>query len=334
MRSPISLLFMLFSLLLLLAGCVAPSVSEGLTPTPTAIARIPVDGQEDDSLSTGKSVEGETGSQTDSESATDSTSAGAEMPMAGSIAGHMGMGQGGGPGMGPGMGPGGNLRNFHSTPIAEDYAGQLSPIPASAESIARGEPLFAQNCASCHGETGLGDGPAGAALDPAPPMIAMTSQMLGDDYMFWRISEGGGFEPFLSAMPAWKAVLSEEERWDVINYVRSLGSGMHAGMGGGGQVMAGPGMNAGMEAMMRAEMLAAALESSAITAEEAELFDAVHDQIDQLRAADPTRQFAGTMRDLQDQLLEELVTDGTVSEDDAASFYRIHDILEQSGLMQ
>ena len=77
----------------------------------------------------------------------------------------------------------------------------------------------------CHGETGLGDGVAAAGLNPAPPSIAMTSQMLGDDYMFWRISEGGAMEPFNSAMPTWKAVLSEDQRWDVINYVRSLGAG-------------------------------------------------------------------------------------------------------------
>lgn len=242
------------------------------------------------------------------------------------VAAPAGMGPGG-MGMGRGM-AGGSTRMFHMTPIPEEYAGTLSPVPADAESIARGEPLFQQNCVVCHGETGLGDGVAAAGLDPAPPMIAMTSQMLGDDYMLWRISEGGAMEPFNSAMPTWKAVLSEDQRWDVINYVRSLGAAMPAGQGGG------PGSNADLEAQMRAEMLLAAVEQGVVTQEQADLFDAVHSQIDTLRAAHPNRQFTGTMRDLQDQLLVELVAGGDVSPEDADEFNAVLTILEESGLMQ
>lgn len=57
--------------------------------------------------------------------------------------------------------------------------------------------------------------------------------MLSDDYLFYRISEGGNVAPFNSAMPAWKEILTETERWDVINYTRSLG----------GEDMMGDGMN-------------------------------------------------------------------------------------------
>ncbi len=68
----------------------------------------------------------------------------------------------------------------------------------------------------------MGDGPAASALDPAPAPVAHSSQMLADDYLFWRISEGG--TPFGTTMPAWK-MLDEQARWDMINYMRALGAG-------------------------------------------------------------------------------------------------------------
>jgi Cu/Ag efflux protein CusF len=46
----------------------------------------------------------------------------------------------------------------------------------------------------------------------------------GDAYLFWRVSEGGQVEPFKSgqsAMPAYKTVLSEDQRWDVLAYVHA-----------------------------------------------------------------------------------------------------------------
>jgi mono/diheme cytochrome c family protein len=243
-----------------------------------------------------------------------------------------GMGGGMGGGMGQGMGPGagGATRMFHMTPIPEEYAGLTSPTPYSEESIARGEPVFQLNCSPCHGESGMGDGPAAVALDPAPPPIAMTSQMLGDDYLFWRISEGGAMDPFNSAMPSWKAVLDEDTRWDVINYVRSLGRGDAAGSVQGG----GPGASAEAEAQMRAEVLASAVEQGVLTQEQADLFDTVHGLIDDARAAEPDRQIVGTMRDLQDQILQELVADGTVTEEDAQTFNTVLDTLQSSDLMQ
>ena len=93
-------------------------------------------------------------------------------------------------------------------------------------------------------------------------------------------------------------------------------------------------MNADLEAQMRAEMLAAGVDQGVITQEQADLFDAVHSQIDTLRAADPNRQFTGTMRDLQDQLLEELVASGDVTQVDADEFNAVLTLLEEAGLMQ
>ena len=110
----------------------------------------------------------------------------------------------------------------HMATIPDEYAGLTNPIPADDASLARGQELYTNLCATCHGNTGLGDGPGGAALNPTPAALAHTSQMLSDAYLFWRISEGG--VPFGTAMPAWGEALDEQARWDLINFVQALGS--------------------------------------------------------------------------------------------------------------
>ncbi|NJN43841.1 MAG: cytochrome c [Anaerolineae bacterium] len=131
------------------------------------------------------------------------------------------MGPGMGMGQGMGMDPGMMAR--HRAPIPEPYTGLTNPTPAGDESLTRGGDLYTLHCTSCHGDGGMGDGPAGQVLDPPAAPIAHTSQMVGDDYLFWRISEGG--VPFGTAMPAWKGTLSEDEIWDLIHYLQALGKG-------------------------------------------------------------------------------------------------------------
>ncbi len=45
---------------------------------------------------------------------------------------------------------------------------------------------------------------------------------ISDAYIFWRITEGGTMEPFNSAMPPWKDILSEDQRWELVSFIRSL----------------------------------------------------------------------------------------------------------------
>lgn len=105
--------------------------------------------------------------------------------------------------------------------LPDAYASLVNPVAADSASIVRGQSLYATNCAGCHGTSGLGDGPIGASLVPPPAAIAYTSQMLPDNYLFYRISEGGANAPFHSSMPNWSN-LSENNRWDLINYIRAL----------------------------------------------------------------------------------------------------------------
>lgn len=73
------------------------------------------------------------------------------------------------------------------------------------------------NCASCHGNSGKGDGPAAAALPPPKPADWTSAKVQAetDGELFWKIANGRG------AMPPWKH-LSEKDRWEIINYIRTL----------------------------------------------------------------------------------------------------------------
>jgi mono/diheme cytochrome c family protein len=236
---------------------------------------------------------------------------------------------GNGMGMGSGMGPGGGMMARHRAVVPAEYAGLTNPIPADEDSLARGAETYATLCATCHGDGGMGDGPAGVSLDPAPAPIAHTSQMLGDDYLFWRVSEGGGMEPFNSAMIAWKSGLDEEARWDVINYVRALGSGQVTP----GQQMGGAMFDPALEAARQAEMLAEAVAQEVITQEEADLFTAVHSELDAVMAGQ-RGQMQGGMADMQAEMLAELVANGRITQAQSDQFNNIHDRLLEAGLMQ
>ncbi len=100
--------------------------------------------------------------------------------------------------------------------------------PASADNIKnpyknnsamteKGKILYNQMCAVCHGETGRGDGPAGINLNPRPADHAgKLVQEQSDGAIYWKISEGR------VPMAAYGYILSEEQRWQLVNYIRTL----------------------------------------------------------------------------------------------------------------
>jgi mono/diheme cytochrome c family protein len=227
------------------------------------------------------------------------------------------------------MGGGNGMMERHHATIPADYADVTNPTPDDSDSLARGASLYATHCASCHGDGGMGDGAAGAALDPKPASVAHTSQMMSDAYLFWRVSEGG--VPFQTAMPVWKDLLDEQARWDVINYVRALGAGTVAPAQGSG----GEAYDPAADAARQAEILAQAVEQKVITQEEADLFALVHNAVDDYRAAHPevTNEYPdATAR--ENAILSALVEAGTITQAQADAFNDIHDRLGAAGLMQ
>lgn len=73
------------------------------------------------------------------------------------------------------------------------------------------------NCSTCHGPEGKGNGPAAAALPPPKPADWTSARVAAetDGEIFWKISNGRG------SMPPWKH-LPEKDRWDLVNYIRTL----------------------------------------------------------------------------------------------------------------
>lgn len=97
-----------------------------------------------------------------------------------------------------------------------------SPIPADAASIAAGAKLFMDNCMGCHGRRADGKGVVARNLDPKPRNLrnALWISSKSDGYLFRSITYG---VPGTS-MPPWGPVLPEKDRWNLINYLRSLTS--------------------------------------------------------------------------------------------------------------
>ncbi|RDH89831.1 MAG: hypothetical protein DIZ77_03285 [endosymbiont of Seepiophila jonesi] len=107
--------------------------------------------------------------------------------------------------------------------VPEPYRDMRNPLSASDKVVAEGGQLFQVNCAVCHGKRGYGNGPAAEQLSPRPANLSnfMKMRMMArDNYLIWTISEGG--RRFNTAMPAFKESLSEEERWKIIHFLRTL----------------------------------------------------------------------------------------------------------------
>jgi mono/diheme cytochrome c family protein len=93
-----------------------------------------------------------------------------------------------------------------------------NPISPSDASVARGQVLYQQNCAECHGSAGRGDGPRAAGLNPPPVDLTVHVNVHPDQQLFDWIS--GGISG--SAMPAFGGQLSVTDRWNLVNYLHTL----------------------------------------------------------------------------------------------------------------
>jgi len=102
-----------------------------------------------------------------------------------------------------------------TAPAAE--ARKKNPVAVSESSVAAGQKVYVKRCVACHGKTGNGDGPDAADLGIHPaklsdPLIREET----DGELFWKITVGK------KPMPNYGTRLSPTDRWNVINYLRSL----------------------------------------------------------------------------------------------------------------
>jgi mono/diheme cytochrome c family protein len=121
--------------------------------------------------------------------------------------------------------PGGAQPDFskNTWELPADADKTPNPVPSSPESIAKGKELYMErtkgNCVFCHGETGAGNEANMPKLRRKPADISNKERMTTrtDGELFWKISKG-----ITGIMPAGEKRMTEEERWNVVNYVRTL----------------------------------------------------------------------------------------------------------------
>jgi mono/diheme cytochrome c family protein len=106
--------------------------------------------------------------------------------------------------------------------VPDEFSDKENPLGDAPQALEQGEIMYQVNCASCHGVTGRGDGVAASSFEPRPDNLASDQKDLSDAYLYWRIYAGGAFEPFRSVMPGWRSLLTEDDIWRIITYIRSL----------------------------------------------------------------------------------------------------------------
>lgn len=103
-------------------------------------------------------------------------------------------------------------------PVPEAAKNKKNPIAASATSIAEGKSLWNLHCKSCHGAKGLGDGTKAAQLKTEPGNFSLAAtQSQTDGSLFYKTSEGRDDMPSFK-----KKIPDEDDRWNVVNYMRTF----------------------------------------------------------------------------------------------------------------
>jgi mono/diheme cytochrome c family protein len=101
--------------------------------------------------------------------------------------------------------------------VPSEYKNKVNAFESSTESISEGKTLYIKHCASCHGKTGIGDGPKAKLIDTFSGDLTSTAyQSQSDGEQFYKTLIGRG------DMPAYKNKLSDEDIWNIVNYMRSF----------------------------------------------------------------------------------------------------------------
>ena len=102
-----------------------------------------------------------------------------------------------------------------SAPAAETR--KRNPIASNESSVTAGQKVYLKRCVGCHGKTGNGDGPDAADLGIHPAKLSdPVIREETDGELFWKITVGK------KPMPNYGTRLSPTDRWNVINYLRTL----------------------------------------------------------------------------------------------------------------
>jgi mono/diheme cytochrome c family protein len=94
------------------------------------------------------------------------------------------------------------------------------PLPVTIDNIDAGKRIWTRECAVCHGDEGEGQGIYRMGIEPVPPNFNNPANYIPyvDADYFWRVSEGVPW----TAMPTWKLVYNATERWQLVQYIRTM----------------------------------------------------------------------------------------------------------------
>jgi len=109
---------------------------------------------------------------------------------------------------------------FLSMTLAAFVAVLFVAIPAHAQDAAT---IYAQQCTSCHGAKGKGDGPAGQYLNPKPSDFAVSLKGKSDDWIAKAITGGGSAVGESPVMPPFASLTGDQVK-ALVDYVKHLGS--------------------------------------------------------------------------------------------------------------
>ncbi len=93
-----------------------------------------------------------------------------------------------------------------------------NPVRATQASVTKGRELYMWYCAKCHGVRGLGDGPSVGSLRVQAGLNLTILGRETDGELFWKISNGR------MEMPPFELILKPEDRWHIVNFLRTLRS--------------------------------------------------------------------------------------------------------------
>lgn len=108
------------------------------------------------------------------------------------------------------------------TGVPDEYAGLENPFAGDTAAATAGAVIYENRCVRCHGENASGNGSSAGKLNPPPSNLVQSAARNNEDYLFWRITEGGRGNPVSSSMPAFSSTLDIDEIWQVITYIQKI----------------------------------------------------------------------------------------------------------------
>jgi len=120
--------------------------------------------------------------------------------------------------------------------VPEEYKSLKNPLFPTDSNLSSARQIYGDECAQCHGERGQGDGPEARSHYPLPADLTDAKRMatVKDGEIFYQITAGR------RPMPSYKNRLTQDQRWQLVLFVRSLSQTPGAGSAPGDSGMRAP----------------------------------------------------------------------------------------------